>query len=42
MKFNLHKEKMKQQAAKGDAGGADIPDFKELRKEELGKLSMPE
>lgn len=33
---------MKQQAAKGDGGGADIPDFKELSKEELGKLSMPE
>ena len=44
MKLNLHKAKMKEEAKKAEEGGgaANVPDFKELNKEELGKLSMPE
>tara|TARA_B110000285_G_scaffold232141_1_gene302503 strand:- start:378 stop:653 length:276 start_codon:yes stop_codon:yes gene_type:complete len=45
MKLNVHKAKLKEEAKKAEAGGgsnADIPEFKELTIDELGKLSMPE
>lgn len=45
MKLNTHKAKLKEEAKKAEADGgsnADIPEFEELSKEELGKLSMPQ
>jgi len=40
--FNEQKAKKKEAEAAAAAGGAGAGSFKELSKEELGKLSMPE